>query len=83
VSDRLYRRGRSIFATVLFATLLAALLGAATAASAGSGQSGLFRTHEPHSANLASFPKWRDMLARFEREMADCTPDRCRLDEWQ
>jgi predicted transglutaminase-like cysteine proteinase len=59
------------------------LLGVATAATAGIGQIGLFRTHEFHSANLASFPKWRDMLARFEREMADCTPDRCRLDEWQ
>ena len=23
------------------------------------------------------------MLARFERELAECTPDRCRLDEWQ
>jgi hypothetical protein len=34
-------------------------------------------------ADLNSFPKWRDMLARFERQLSECTPDRCRLDEWQ
>ena len=51
--------------------------------SPASSQVGLFRTRELHSANLNSFPKWRDMLARFERELSECTPDRCRLDEWQ
>jgi predicted transglutaminase-like cysteine proteinase len=78
MSDHLSRRRR-----FLFVLSLAALLGVTTAASAGIGQVGLFRTRELHSANLTSFPKWRDMLLRFEREMAACMPDRCRLDEWQ
>jgi predicted transglutaminase-like cysteine proteinase len=78
VPDRRSRRRR-----VFFAISLAALLGVTTAASARIEQVGLFRTRELHSANLASFPKWRDMLLRFERELAACTPDRCRLDEWQ
>jgi predicted transglutaminase-like cysteine proteinase len=68
---------------VLFALSLVTLLGVTSAAFAGIGQVGLFRTRELHSANLTSFSKWRDMLLRFERELAACTPDRCRLDEWQ
>ena len=59
------------------------LIGAVTAASAGISQAGLFRTHELHSANLAAFPKWRAMLARFNQELIDCAPDRCRIEEWQ
>ena len=68
---------------ILVAASVIALLGYTVAASAGIGQIGLFRTRELHSANLKAFPKWQDMLARFERELSDCTPDRCRLDEWQ
>lgn len=68
---------------LLFAIALAALLGITGTAWAGIGQVGLFRTRELHSANLTSFSKWRDMLLRFERELAACTPDRCRLGEWQ
>lgn len=79
VLDRLSRR----LVLALVAASLIALLCATDTASAGIGQLGLFRTHELHSANLKAFPKWQDMLARFERELSDCTPDRCRLDEWQ
>lgn len=68
---------------LLFAIALAALLGITSTAWAGIGQVGLFRTRELPSANLTSFSKWRDMLLRFERELAACTPDRCRLGEWQ
>ena len=68
---------------LLFALSLVTLLGVTTAAFAGIGQVGLFRTRELHSANLTSFPKWRDMLMRFRHELAACTPGRCRLDEWQ
>jgi predicted transglutaminase-like cysteine proteinase len=68
---------------LLIAIFLAALLGIDNAASAAVSKVGLFRTNELHSANLVSFPKWRDMLVRFEHELAECTPDRCRLDEWQ
>ncbi len=68
---------------LLFAIALAALLGITGTAWAGIGQVGLFRTRELPSANLTSFSKWRDMLLRFERELAACTPDRCRLGEWQ
>jgi predicted transglutaminase-like cysteine proteinase len=59
------------------------LLGVTTAAFADVEKVGLFRTRELHSATLTSFPKWRDMLLRFERELSACMPDRCRLDEWQ
>jgi len=59
------------------------LLASPTTASADLSKVGLFRTRELHSANLVPFPKWRDMLARFEQEITDCTPDRCRLDEWR
>jgi len=69
--------------SLLFATLLTALLVATTTASAGVSEVGLFRTRELHSANLTAFPKWREMLSRFESELSGCTPDRCRLDEWQ
>jgi len=79
VLDRLSRR---LIPTLVAASLIALLCATATA-TAGISQLGLFRTRELHSANLKPFPKWRDMLARFEHEMADCTPDRCRLDEWQ
>ena len=79
VLDRLSRRP---ILTLVIASLIT-LLGYTVTASAGIGQIGLFRTHELHSATLKSFPKWQDMLARFERELAECTPDRCRLDEWQ
>jgi predicted transglutaminase-like cysteine proteinase len=63
--------------------LLIALFCVTATASAGIGKIGLFRTRELHSASLKSFPKWQDMLARFESELAECMPDRCRLDEWQ
>src|SRR5258705_1200887 len=79
VLDRFGRRP----VLTLFAASLIALLCATVTASAGISQLGLFRTRELHSANLKSFPKWQDMLTRFERELAECTPDRCRLDEWQ
>jgi predicted transglutaminase-like cysteine proteinase len=68
---------------LLFALSLVTLLGVTTAAFADVEKVGLFRTRELHSANLTSFPKWRDMLLRFERELSACMPDRCRLDEWQ
>lgn len=68
--------------TLVAASLIALLCVTATA-SAGIEKVGLFRTRELHSASLKSFPKWRDMMARFEHELAECTPDRCRLDEWQ
>jgi predicted transglutaminase-like cysteine proteinase len=54
-----------------------------SAASPAVSKIGLFQTYELHSANLVAFPKWRDMLVRFEQELVECTPDRCRLDEWQ
>src|SRR5215475_3116380 len=68
---------------VLIAILLLLLPGSAGAASPSITKVGLFQTYEFHSPNLVAFPKWRDMLVRFEQEMAECTPDRCRLDEWQ
>ena len=34
-------------------------------------------------AAKAAFPKWRAMLARFNQELADCSPDHCRIEEWQ
>jgi predicted transglutaminase-like cysteine proteinase len=77
VLDR-FRRRRTFVAASLIA-----LLCAISTASAGISQVGLFRTRELHSDNLTAFPKWRDMLERFERELAACTPDRCRLSEWQ
>ena len=73
-----FRRRR----TLVSASLIA-LLCATTTAFAGVSQIGLFRTRELHSNSLKSFPKWQDMMARFEHELAECTPDRCRLDEWQ
>jgi predicted transglutaminase-like cysteine proteinase len=79
VLDRFSRR----LTLSLIAASVIALLCATDTGSAGVAQIGLFRTHELHSANLKAFPKWQDMLARFERELSDCTPDRCRLDEWQ
>ncbi len=75
-----FRCSRCLF---LIAAILIALAGATVAASAGISQLGLFRTRELHSASLKAFPKWQDMLTRFERELAECMPDRCRLDEWQ
>jgi predicted transglutaminase-like cysteine proteinase len=73
-----FRRRRTLVASSLIALLCTAATG-----SAGISQIGLFRTRELHSTSLKSFPKWQDMLTRFERELAECTPDRCRLDEWQ
>lgn len=78
VSNRLSHRR-----CLLVATFAVALLGIDHATSAAVSKAGLFRTHELHSANLVPFPKWRDMLTRFEQEMADCTPESCRLDEWR
>src|SRR5215813_1141949 len=78
VSNRLSRQR-----CLLIATFLTMLLGLTDAASADLSKVGLFRTRELHSANLVPFPKWRDMLTRFEHEMADCMPDRCRMDEWR
>jgi predicted transglutaminase-like cysteine proteinase len=77
VIDRFNRRR-----TLIAASLIALFCITATA-SAGISQIGLFRTHELHSANLTSFPKWQDMLARFQHELAECMPDRCGLYEWQ
>jgi len=68
---------------IVIAILLLLLPDSARAASPSITKIGLFQTFELHSPNLAAFPKWRDMLIRFEQEMAECTPDRCRLDEWQ
>jgi predicted transglutaminase-like cysteine proteinase len=83
----LSRVGAAAFHCIHRRLLLAAipiiLLGATTTASGGISQVGLFRTHELHSANLAAFPKWRTMLARFNQELAECAPDHCRLEEWQ
>ena len=78
VSNRLSHRR-----CLLIATFLVTLLGIGNTASAAVSKVGLFRTQELHSANLVAFPKWREMLTRFEQEMAECTPDRCRLDEWR
>lgn len=71
------RRRLTVAATIVL------FVGASTAASAGVLQTGLFRTHELHSANLTAFPKWRAMLARFNQELTECAPDHCRLAEWQ
>jgi predicted transglutaminase-like cysteine proteinase len=78
VSNRLSRQH-----CLVIAIFLTALLGLASAASADVSKIGLFRTRELHSANLVPFPKWRDMLVRFEHEMAECIPGRCRVDEWR
>jgi predicted transglutaminase-like cysteine proteinase len=67
----------------LVAASLIALLCVTATASAGIDKVGLFRTRELHSASLKSFPKWLDMMARFEHELTECMPDRCRLNEWQ
>jgi predicted transglutaminase-like cysteine proteinase len=84
VIDRLSRKlALTLVTLALVAASLVALLCATDAARAGISQIGIFRTRELHSADLNSFPKWRDMLARFERQLSECTPDRCRLDEWQ
>lgn len=62
---------------------LAALLSTSAAVPAGMRQPGLFGTKEFHSANLTAFPKWRDALTRFNRELAECAPHRCRVDQWR
>jgi predicted transglutaminase-like cysteine proteinase len=66
------------------AASLAALLVVAPATSAGLivMTPSLFGTQELHSKNLQAFPKWRSVLTRFDRELTTCTPDRCRLGEW-
>jgi len=63
--------------------MLIALVGATAAMAADITHVGLFRTRELHSTNLRLFPKWGGMLVRFRRELAECTPGRCRLEEWQ
>jgi predicted transglutaminase-like cysteine proteinase len=67
------------------AAVLTFVLAFADATNAGAGvlEPGLFGTREIHSESLLAFPKWREALQRFDRQLASCAAPDCRLEDWR
>lgn len=63
--------------------LAAVAVASPTIAEASPGHPNIFQTQEIYSQNLKMFPKWRDAMERFKKELKNCKPDACDMKSWQ